>query len=185
MNPDMRIKRTHGRGATGWLLSAGLILATCLVGKGHAMGFLGDKVILFSKTQGVITLDAKPVQGARVTRTISYREKKYQDHATTATDGSFTLPDMPGPGRIIMSEFVGHQTIDVDLGGRHWQIWKGIKRDARANMELADRYTWKTGGIPIQFQCELSAKERYIKLLMSVLATRCQFNQDFGEVLEE
>lgn len=148
------------------------------------MSLLGKKIVLFSDVNGVITLNQKPLAGARVTRTVEWKEKTYKDEAVTSVTGGFHLPEMPGPGRIMMAEFVAYQSMEVEYQDKKWQIWRMAKRDASPNRELVDEKNWESAGIPIQFACELSSPARKIKLMLSVLTSNCRFSEDIGEELK-
>jgi len=145
---------------------------------------LGQKIVLFSEVNGVITLNQKPLSGARVMRQVEWKDITYKDETVTSADGSFHLPEMPGPGRILMSEFVAYQKIDVEYQGKEWLIWKMVKRDSLPNRELIDLNNGESAGMPIHFTCELSEPTRLIKLLMGVLRTNCHFPVKVGEVLK-
>ena len=173
------------------ILGLGMLGFTLLLfvsSEGNAMDVLGHvlgkKIVLFSKVNGVITLNKKPLVGARVLRQVKWKDKTYKDETLTAADGSFHLPEMPGPGRILMAEFVAYQRIAVEYQGNKWQIWETVKGDPLANRELVDMSNWESAGMPIQFTCELSEPERSIKLLMAVLGTNCHFPVKIGKVLE-
>ncbi|OHA80390.1 MAG: hypothetical protein A2675_01335 [Candidatus Yonathbacteria bacterium RIFCSPHIGHO2_01_FULL_51_10] len=147
-------------------------------------GLLGQKIVLFSAVNGVITLDQKPLAGARVTRTVEWKDETYKDEATTSASGSFHLPEMPGPGRIVLAEFVASQLMEVEYQDQKWLIWRMVKREAGPNRELVDDNNWESAGTPIEFSCELSTPTRKIKLLLSVLRTNCQFPAEIGEAIK-
>lgn len=146
-----------------------------------AMGLLGEKVYLFSEVKGVITLNNKPVKGARIIRTVEWKDDTYVDEATTAEDGSFTLPLKKGKGRILLAEFVAYQTMEVEYEDQKWLIWRTIKRNELINGELVDRD--HPDGMPIIFECELSDKQKLFGLRSAVLRTRCSFFKKIGEEL--
>ncbi len=162
----------------------GVALLLFASSEGNAMGLLGKKVVLFSSVDGVLTLNQKPLAGARVTRSVEWKDKTYKDETLTSATGGFHLPEMPGPGRIMLGEFVAYQSIDVEHHGEHWQIWRMVKGDAGANRELVDLRNWESAGMPIQFSCELTAAPKKIKLLLGVLRTNCHFPSEIGEVLK-
>jgi len=166
----------------------GITLLLFVSSEGNAMDVLGHvlgkKIVLFSDVNGVISLNKKPLVGARVLRQVEWKDITYKDETLTSADGSFHLPEMPGPGRILLAEFVAYQKIDVEYQGNEWLIWKMVKGDPLANRELIDMSNWESVGMPIQFSCELSEPTRLIKLLMGVLRTNCHFPVEIGEVLK-
>ena len=173
------------------ILGLGLLGFTMLLfvsSEGNAMDVLGHvlgkKIVLFSEVNGGITLNKKPLPGARVMRQVEWKDITYKDETLTSADGSFHLPEMPGPGRILLAEFVAYQKIDVEYQGNEWLIWKTVKGDAAPNQELADTNNWESGGMPIQFSCELTEPTKLIKLMMGVLRTNCHFPVKIGEELK-
>jgi hypothetical protein len=147
------------------------------------MEMLGQKVVLFSNVDGVITMHHKPLGGARVLRSVKWKDKVYRDEVKTGPDGSFKLPAMMGPGRIVLAEFVAHQTIAVEHQGKQWEIWGLTKRSEELNQELVDKTHVRPKGVPIEFSCELTESARYIELLGGVLETSCRFKVEVGEVV--
>ncbi len=146
------------------------------------MGLFGEKVYLFSEVKGVITLNGEPLEGARVKRSVEWKDKTYVDEVITASDGSFDLPVMNSGERIVLAELVIYQLIMVEYQGKSWRIWRKTKGSPGLNQELID---WKhPDGIPIQFTCELSDDERLLELVGGVLRTRCRFVEEIGEEIE-
>jgi len=148
------------------------------------MVFVGEKIVLFSSVNGVLTFHQKPAAGARVMRSVEYKEKIYRDETISAENGSFSLPEMPGPGRIVMEEFIAFQSIEVEYQGQKSEIWTLVKRDHLANRELIDKDNRKTPGMYIDFTCELTTPPRNIELMLAVLVTNCIFPVEIGRVFE-
>ena len=149
--------------------------------KGIISGFRGDKVYLFSEVNGVITLNNQPVKGAKVIRRAEWNEKVHIDEAITAEDGSFHFPVLDSGKRIVISEFIGLQKIDVEYKGKSWLIWRMVKSSPGINEELRDRNY--PDGMPIQFTCDLSSKDRLLALMAGVLRTKCIFPNKIGKEL--
>ncbi len=147
------------------------------------MGLLGEKIYLFSEVKGSVTLDNKPLSGARVIRMVDWKDREYTDEVTTDADGSFSFPPMKGNGRILLAQFVAYQTMTVEYEGTEWLIWRTVKIRPDLQGELVDDE--HLDGVEIDVACELSEPERLIKLLGSVLRTRCFFRNPIGEEISE
>ncbi|MCF6281464.1 MAG: DUF4198 domain-containing protein [Candidatus Polarisedimenticolaceae bacterium] len=120
-----------------------------------AMGFL-NKHIVFSAVDGIVTLQGKPLQNVKVTR--SYSESKKIDEVThTDSEGRFQFPDwvdttlfdfsfLPMEIRIIQEIVIEHQ-------GTQYDAWVSAKSDYEKNSELK--------GAPINLSCELSSEPNH------------------------
>lgn len=111
---------------------------------------MGNKVI-FSAVQGTVLKQGSPVAGAVVERQFEWNEEKGSDRATSAADGSFSMPAIERKSsfldRLLPSEAMVKQTILITYEGKTHKAWYLFKRNYEDMGELAGR--------PIRMTCRL------------------------------
>src|SRR5690554_366734 len=96
--------------------------------KGVAMSMFsenGQEVVLFSPIEGVITYEGRPAVGAKVTRSVAWKDNKGESETTTANEkGGFSFPQKKDVFKHhSVLQFVAHQQIFVVFEGKEYQIW--------------------------------------------------------------
>lgn len=128
------------------------------------------EVVLFSPLEGKMTYHGKPAVGAKIKRTVAWKDQQGEtDEFTVASDGSFSLPlktttykDNP------LAQLVITQTLSVLFEGKEYSIWTISKMESDLFTEL--------GGKPINFICELTNEERTIRGNRSLGGTICNWD---------
>ena len=142
-----------------------------VVNKGvFAMG-LSDagKVCLFSGMSGVIKLDGKPVEGARLVRTVK-KEKEKADEAVTDKNGYFEFDAIfeRTITKFLPMEFVVSQQIDVLYNEKEYEMWSGVKREPEENAE--------SKGKSLVVDCELNSEQSIIRVNGGVIFSLCKWD---------
>jgi len=107
------------------------------------MGFFDfTKVCLYSEVSGVVTLNGKPVAGAEIVRTATWRDNPYTDTTTTDAQGKFHLD--PIFAHSILRKYVLpiepyiSQMMAIHYQGKEHLAWKVSKRGYELNDEFTD-----------------------------------------------
>ena len=128
------------------------------------------KQCLFSSFSGAITLNGKPVNGAKIKR-VAYRSHTKgdkTDYATTNEQGEFAMPavwDRNIVGKFLPMEFAAAQEVFVYFEGQEYQIWNGVKRQKEENTE--------SNGEELNIQCELTSEFIFKSVNGNKFKTRC------------
>lgn len=127
------------------------------------------KVCLFSKISGVIKLDGKPVQNAKLVRTVSLGNAQ-TDETTTDENGHFEMPAVfvRTVTKYLPQEFVADQKIYVHYQGKQYRMWSGVKRRPEENSE--------SRGKPLIVECELNAEEKMVIINNSPIFSLCTWD---------
>ena len=127
------------------------------------------KVCLFSKMEGVIKLDGKPVANAKLVRTVNLT-KDETDETVTDENGNFKFNAIfkRTVTKFLPMEFVSNQDVWVIYKGKEYRIWSSIKREPDENSE--------SQGKPFVVECELNSEERIFKVDGSPVFTLCTWD---------
>lgn len=130
----------------------------------------GKEVYVFSAMEGTITYQGKPAAGAKIVRTVRWKDEKGESDSTiVGENGEFSLPPMKRTLRqILPSQFVAHQSIHVHFEGEDYHIWEMGKISEKENSEL--------DGIPSNFRCELTEEFVGVDVRFGVLITSCKWD---------
>ena len=86
--------------------------------------FKKDELELSPKIKGTVTLHGKPIAGAKIIRTLTYSDKKFNDNTITDEQGQFQLPVKKVKMRTSsMFDTAVTQSIDVVHGNKLTNIW--------------------------------------------------------------
>lgn len=132
-----------------WLLVAIALLAPSV---GSAVS---KQMCLFSRVDGVVLLDGKPVPGAEVERIYhwGWKDVTRSDSVRTDAEGHFSFPPVLESsllGSILPHEPLVSQRILIRYDGREHKGWMYTKHNYRENGEL--------GGRPIRLRCSLESE---------------------------
>lgn len=129
-----------------------------------------EEIVVCSPMEGVITLDGKPAAGARVERSLSWKDKAGEkDSVRTDDQGVFTLPlktDTLALGKF--SQLVINQEIVVIYREQEYLIWTMGKGSKDIYGEL--------GGKPSNFRCELNDEMVRVDVPDGLLGTSCKWD---------
>ena len=147
-----------------------LVLSVLSVKGISAMG-LSDvgKVCLFSKMEGVIKLDGKPVSNARLVRTVRL-SKEEVDETVTDENGNFKFEAKfeRTITKFLPMEFVAKQQIDVFYNGKEYEMWSGVKREPEENIE--------SRGKALVVECELNSDNSLIEVNGGPIFSLCKWD---------
>ncbi|MCW8128693.1 DUF6795 domain-containing protein, partial [Microbulbifer halophilus] len=137
---------------------------------GNTMSSLNPfKACTFSEMKLRLTLDGKPADGAKVTRTVNWKEEVV-DTFKADENGTVQLPAMyeSSVTQVLPVEFVSSQVISVQYQEKDYKIWVYAKRDPAENFEMS--------GSPLELDCELSDDPKTERAFDSIVKTSCQWN---------
>lgn len=141
----------------------------------NAMG-LSDvgKVCLFSKMEGVIKLDGKPVLNAKLVRTVNL-SKDEVDETITDKNGNFKFEAIVKrkASKLLPQEFSVSQLIYVHYKDKEYRMWSGVKRKPEENSE--------SRGKPLVVTCELSSEEDMVIINNSPIFSLCTWDVEQDE----
>lgn len=148
-----------------------IIMLSVFYTKGvFAMG-LSDvgKVCLFSKMEGVIKLDGKPVSNARLVRTVRWSKEKV-DETVTDENGNFKFEAKfeRTIAKFLPMEFVAKQQIDVFYNGKEYGMWSGVKREPEENIESRGKH--------LVVECELNSDDSLIEVNGGPIFSLCKWD---------
>lgn len=117
-----------------------------------------DKV-MFSKVQGVVLKNGKPIAGAKVTRYYKWGATDDEKTEETSTDknGNFSFPSTSKFSilrSMLPHEPVIFQEIIIHHEGEKYTAWRFTKHDYGENDEL--------DGTPINLKCELTQEKGFL-----------------------
>ncbi len=125
------------------------------------------EVVISSPFEGKITFKGEPATGAKVLRTLTWKDEKGETD-TTMTDGQgyFKLPIVKDKVTVSkLTQFIMSQTIRVFYNGQEYVIWTMGKGSTENYGEL--------GGKPVNFRCELTNDRERIEVEDGLLGTVC------------
>ncbi len=130
-----------------------------------------EEIVLSSPFEGVITLNNKPVSGAKVIRTLTWFEtENTTDSTVTDTSGHFKLEAVKKNLKLSkLGEFVISQDMMVQYDGKEYSIWAKAKWDKGMYGEL--------DGHPVGFRCELTNEFKLIEGGDGQLGTLCTWSE--------
>jgi hypothetical protein len=141
--------------------------------EGVSMSLLkGSEVCVFSAMKGIITLQGKPVAGAKIVRKVAWKDEAGEsEETTTNANGEFEFAVMNRSLRqVLPAQFVATQEINVHYDGKDYLIWTMGKMDKSEYGEL--------GGKPENFRCELSDDLVRVEVPVGLLGTRCIWERE-------
>lgn len=132
--------------------------------------FKGSEVCVFSAMEGKITLQGKPVDGARIVRKVAWKDQTGEtEETTTNSNGEFEFSMMNRSLRqLLTAQFVATQDITVYYEGKEYTIWTMGKMDKSEYGEL--------GGKPENFRCELTDDLVRVEVPAGLLGTSCKWD---------
>ncbi|WP_193165765.1 DUF6795 domain-containing protein [Microbulbifer hainanensis] len=133
------------------------------------MAFLNSlKACIFSEMKIKLTLDGEPAHGAKVIRSVNWKEEMV-DTFTTDESGNVLLPAMYAASvtQIMPIEFVSSQVIQVEYNDKSYKIWVYAKRDPSENSEM--------NGKPFILTCELTQEPKLERAFDSIVKTSCRW----------
>ena len=145
--------KSRGMVASGLTALAALAaLGFILTANGMAMAMF-SKLVLFSRVEGVITLDGQPVEGAEVVQEILYKEAGKIPPATvrSAADGRFVLEEVShnaGVTRLLPGQASVVQRLVIRHDGQEYEAWRHNKSSFEPDSELEGR--------KLELVCELT-----------------------------
>ncbi|WP_444923644.1 DUF6795 domain-containing protein [Microbulbifer sp. DLAB2-AF] len=138
-------------------------------GGANAMAFLNPlKACTFSEMKIRLTLDGKPAVGAKITRSVDWKDEKI-DFFTSDGEGNVKLPAKfeSSVTQVLPVEFISSQSINVEYENKNYLIWIYAKRNPGENSEM--------NGNPINLSCELTDEPKTERKFKSALKTSCKF----------
>jgi len=154
-----------------------IILVSISLGKtveGASMSLFSKEkheVVVSSPFEGVITYKGKPAAGAKVERTLKWKDEKGEvDSVETDQNGRFSLPVVEDTVSLSpVTQFVMAQEIYVSFNDERIPIWAKAKHGKGLFDEL--------GGEPIDFKCELTDEFKKIDVDNGMLITSCKWKE--------
>ena len=116
------------------------------------MGFRPFQICMFSEVNAVVTLQGKPVVGAKIVRTSNELDSKvYTEQTTTDDQGRFHFDALWvfSLRNFIPAEPMVAQRIIIHYQNHEYMAWWHTKRNYGHNDELDDNK-------PLKFSCELA-----------------------------
>ncbi|WP_152450770.1 DUF6795 domain-containing protein [Microbulbifer sp. THAF38] len=150
-------------------IKTALLSILLIPGGAYGMAFLNPlKACTFSEMKIKITLDGSPAAGAKITRSIDWKEEK-TDIFTSDKEGNVLLPAEfeSSITQVLPVEFISSQSINVEYENRSYLIWIYAKRNPAENFEM--------NGNPINLACELTDEPKTERKFKSALKTSCKF----------
>ena len=123
------------------------------------MGFLDFmRIYIFSEVDGVVTLEGKPVPGARVVRTADYKDVVHTDTVMTDEQGRFHFDDLYTYS-VRLSETAIWQKIIIHYQDKEFLAWELLKTHENHYGELNDPETPKAPIKKLDLRCELTVDQ--------------------------
>ena len=146
----MKLSQVHIPG----VISLGILAAIgfILIADGTGMSMF-PKLVLFSRVDGVITLDGKPVEGAQVTQEVLYKDADEVPATMVTSDaqGNFVFEEVThgaGLSRMLPGQVSIVQRLVIRYQGKEYEGWRHNKSSVEPNSEL--------DGHPLRLVCELT-----------------------------
>jgi hypothetical protein len=149
------------------------IIALALLGVNRMSLADTGKMCLFSGISGIIMLDGKPVENARLVRSVDKAHTKGKKADTTTTDinGYFEMPpiyDRSIIGKVLPMQFAVGQSIIVTVDGVDYRMWGGVKEERKENAE--------SDGNPLVVKCNLDVEPTLINVRGGFFETLCSWD---------
>ncbi len=146
----MKLSQAHIPG----VISLGILAAIgfILIADGTGMSMF-SKLVLFSRVEGVITQEGKPVEGAEVIQEVLYKEADEVPiiTAVSGAEGKFVLEEVThsaGLSRLLPGQVSIVQRLVIRYQGKEYEGWRHNKSSIEPNSELDGR--------PLKLVCELT-----------------------------
>jgi len=141
--------------------------------KGQSMSLLHhpeQDIVISSPFEGRILFGGKPLAGARIERTVKWKDETGMTDATTTDEnGRFALPLVTESAKLPkLTQFVAHQEISVIHNDTKYTIWVMGKLGKELYSEL--------GGKPENFRCELTDDLMRVETDDGLLGTLCKWD---------
>lgn len=129
-----------------------------------------EDVIVFSPMQGKLTFESKPANGAKIVRTLKWKDDVSESDTFYADEqGEFNIPLKKDTIKISpLVQFVVQQDIYVYFKEKKYHIWDMGKLSKNEYGELYGR--------PINLRCELSDEMVGVDVLFGLLETSCKWD---------
>ena len=113
------------------------------------------RIYIFTKVDGTVLMEGKPVSGAEVIQTADYKDKIHTFSAITDKQGHFHFDDLYEYS-MRLSETAILQKIVIRFDGKEYLAWRLMKRHEHRFGELNDESASETNMQAINLTCELS-----------------------------
>lgn len=148
-------------------------LVLTLAMKGVAMTVFSGKeenLVLFSPLAGKLTFQGKPAAGAKIVRTINWKDETGEAETFFANEkGEFSIPIKTEAAKLNgLSQFVAYQTVEVIFHETEFTIWRFGKMGKKLNDEL--------GGRAVNLTCELTDDFVRVEVPDGGLGTSCKWD---------
>ncbi len=133
----------------------------------HAMSKIGFKICLATESEGVVTSDGIPLDGAEVERVVENKGKKHIDHSVTDSDGRFSFPSLYTRAltKFLPIQPVVSQEVTITYKGEKHIAWGLTKMNWDENGELNSFKALQRNNIlPFDVICELSDEDKSMQL---------------------
>lgn len=167
-----------------------LLISTTQVSAMSLFDFM--KVCVFTDVSGVVTLEGKPVAGARIVRTATlvFNGKKFKDETTTDAEGRFQLGAIYARtiNKVLPSEDFVDQKVVIYYQDKEYPAWELRKWNYDYNGELnriSSEVIHNLKIIPFALACELTDRVRITKPAsnrLSLIGGLCVYQ---GELIYE
>jgi hypothetical protein len=129
-----------------------------------------EEVVLCSPMEGRITYEGKPAVGAKIIRSIKWKDDTADiDTVYTNDKGRFNLPKLSEKVKLQkINQFVVHQEITINFNGEQYYMWVMGKIGKNLYSEL--------GGKPVNFRCELTDELIRVESDDGLLGTPCKWD---------
>ena len=148
----MKFSQVHLPG----VISLGIVAAIGFILIADGMGMsMFSKLVLFSRVEGVITQDGKPVEGAEVVQEVLYKDIDEVPATTASSDsqGHFVLEEVThsaGLSRMLPGQVSIGQRLVIRYQGKEYEGWRHNKTSVEPDSEL--------DGHPLKLVCELTTR---------------------------
>jgi hypothetical protein len=141
--------------------------------KGVAMSMFSaneEEVVLFSPIEGKVTFEGKPAAGAKIIRSIKWKDQKEEEDSVVSNErGEFEFAIKTALRKSnSLSQFVVHQKIFVQFNGERYQVW--------GNGKLEKELFTEFGGKPKNLRCELTDEPDRVDTKNGWVMTSCQWD---------
>lgn len=140
------------------IVLSSILLLVCAT-QVNAMGFLDFmKIYIFSEVDGVVLMEGKPVNGAKVVRTADFKDKIYTDTVVTDKSGRFHFNDI-STFSMRLSETSILQKMVIFYQENEYLAWELLKRNDNHYGELNDPEAPEKTIRKLNLTCELTENQ--------------------------
>ncbi len=126
-----------------------------ILGITFSMGTLSSELVLFSPVSGVVSMDGKPLSGAKVTHWYKWKDEAFTQEIETDLNGKFAFKGVSKKS-FFWSIFPHNpaigQEIKISYGGETYTAWRFKKGDYELNSE--------SNGTALFMACDLNKPEK-------------------------